>query len=110
MLAFSIGGHDNDPLVTTIGERILREPARWQGEYLFYRLYYDAVGLSRARPELWERYAPGLVELLVKAQQEDGAWPAPPGDSEAGHGSVYMISMAVLALAVDRHVLPAYQR
>ncbi len=110
MLCFAIGGHDADPLVTRIGERILREPAKWNGEWLFYRIYYDAVGLSRARPELWEKYSPGLVELLVKNQQDDGAWPSPPGNSEGNHGRVYLVSMAVLALSVDRHVLPAYQR
>jgi hypothetical protein len=36
--------------------------------------------------------------------------PGPPNDNERKHGLVYTTSMAVLALAVDRHVLPAYQR
>jgi hypothetical protein len=110
MLSFAIGGHEDDPLVTAIGQRIQREPARWEGQWFFYQVYYDAVGMSRARPELWAQYAPPLVDMLVQHQQEDGTWPGPPGNNEGGHGHVYMTSMAILALAVDRHVLPAYQR
>lgn len=110
MLCFAIGGHEDDPLVTAIGERIRREPLQWNGQWFFYQVYYDAIGMSRARPDLWASYAPALVDLLVQHQQEDGSWPSPPGNNEGGHGHVYMTAMAVLALAVDRHVLPAYQR
>lgn len=110
MLCYAMGGEEQDEVVTRIAEAVMRDPIRWSGEWFFYRAYYDAVGMSRARPRLWEKYSPVLCEVLVSNQRADGSWPGPPGDNESRHGDVYVTSMAVLALAVDRHLLPAYQR
>jgi hypothetical protein len=110
MFCFAIGGHDGDDAVTQIAKRIMQDPISWRGPWFFYRAYYDAVGMSRARPELWDQYSPRLTKVLVEGQKKDGSWATPPGDNEAGYGSVYLTSMCVLSLAVDRHVLPAYQR
>lgn len=110
MLCMAIGRAEGDPLVDAIARRIQKDPIEWRGPWFFYRVYYDAVGLSRARPELWEQYSSRVEDVLVKNQKADGSWPSPPGDNESGYGPVYVTSMAVLALAVDRHVLPAYQR
>lgn len=110
MLCFAIAGEEDSETVTRIAERIQRDPINWRGPWFFYRVYYDAVGMSRARPDLWEQYSERVEGILIKNQKDDGSWPSPPGDNEQGYGAVYMTSMAVLALAVDRHVLPAYQR
>jgi len=110
MLCFAIAGEAESETVTRIAERIQRDPIDWRGPWFFYRVYYDAVGMSRARPDLWEQYSERLEGILIKNQKDDGSWSSPPGDNERGHGAVYVTSMAVLALAVDRHVLPAYQR
>jgi hypothetical protein len=110
MLCYAIGREEDQSIVTAIGKRIMKDPISWRGPWFFYRAYYDAVGMSRARPELWEQYAPRLNKVLVDHQKEDGSWGSPPGDNESSNGAVYTTSMSVLALAVDRHVLPAYQR
>jgi hypothetical protein len=110
MLCFAVGGEEKDEIVTRIGERIQRDPVTWKGSWMFYRAYYDAVGMSRARPEMWKKYSKVLEKVLVNNQKKDGSWPTPPGNNEGRFGAVYMTSMAVLALTVDRHVLPAYQR
>lgn len=110
MLCFAIGREEDDKVVDRIAERIRNDPIQWKGTSFFYRIYYDAVGMSRARPDLWDEYSPILVKVLVDHQKEDGSWGAPPHDNEAKHGAVYLTSMCVLALSVDRHVLPAYQR
>jgi len=110
MLCFAIGREEDKDIVTRIGKRIMKDPISWRGPWFFYRAYYDAVGMSRARPALWEEYAPRLTKVLVDHQKKDGSWGSPPGDNESGHGTMYTTSMSVLALAVDRHVLPAYQR
>jgi len=68
-----------------------------------------AVGLARATPEIWAGYAPRLEDVLLRHQQEDGSWDS-PGPESGKAGQAYTTSMAVLALAVQRHVLPAYQR
>lgn len=110
LLSFSIGGAGDSPEVARIVDRVIRQPLAWQGPWLFYRSYYDAVALSRVAPEAWQLYAPVLDQVLVDHQAEDGSWPVPPGDNEAANGEVYRTAMAVLALAVGKHVLPAYQR
>jgi hypothetical protein len=110
MLCFAIGHQEDAKEVACIAARIQADPIAWQGAWLFYRAYYDAVGMNRAAPEQWEAYAPKLEQVLIEHQAADGSWPAPPGDDEGKHGPVFTTSMAVLALAVQRHVLPAYQR
>jgi len=110
MLSLAIGGQNDAPEVARIADRMHSDPIAWRGPWFFYRCYYDAVGLSRAAPQVWEGYAPTLETVLVDHQNQDGSWPTPPGDNEGGHGQVYRTALAVLALAVNRHVLPAYQR
>lgn len=94
--------------IATITGRITDEPIAWQGSFFFYRAYYDAVGMSRAAPVAWAAYGPRLERLLLEHQAADGSWPAPPGNDEAGNGPVYATSMALLALSVQRHLLPAH--
>ncbi len=110
MLCHAVGGQAKDEVVTTIGKRITGDPIAWKGPWFFYRAYYDAVGMSRARPEMWKKYSKVVEKVLVENQKKDGSWPTPPGNNEGKIGSTYKTCMAVLALTVDRHVLPAYQR
>jgi hypothetical protein len=110
LMCFAIGHHEDDPNCAHVAARIRSDPIQWQGGWMFYRAYYDAVGMSRSAPGEWEAYGPVLEQVLVSHQNPDGSWPSPPGDDEGGQGAVYMTSMAILALAVNRHVLPAYQR
>jgi hypothetical protein len=104
-------GHLQDaPELSRVVARILSDPISWQGQWFFYRVYYDAVGMSRAAPEQWDAYGKHIEKLLCEHQNQDGSWSNPPGGNEGDHGPVYMTSLALLALAVNRHVLPAYQR
>jgi hypothetical protein len=110
LISFAIGGQLDLPVVARIADRISSNPIGWQGPWFFYRSYYDAVGLSRGAPTTWDTYGATLEGVLIDHQAEDGSWPTPPGDNEGGHGVVYRSSMAVLALSVNKHLLPAYQR
>lgn len=110
LLSLMIGHLQDAPEIPRVVARIHGDPISWQGNWFFYRVYYDAVGMSRASPEQWDAYGKHIERLLVEHQGQDGAWPIPPGDNEGEQGPVYATSMAVLALAVNRHVLPAYQR
>ena len=47
--------------------------------------------------------------LIVWRKQADGSW-MPKHGSEHGAGKVYATSLAVLALTVEYHYLPIYQR
>ncbi len=110
LLALAIGGEDEDPLADMIAQRIVQQRLAWRGDHFFYRAYYESVGLSRARPDIWSEYGPHVRQLLVEHQRKNGTWASPPGSNEHVHGEIYITTMAVLALAVDRHLLPAYQR
>ena len=110
LLVLVIGRQEKRPVLHRIAERMQADPIAWSGDRFFYRAYYDAVGLSRAFPEQWDKYLPKYEAALLSHQLADGSFDV-AGDSEAsGAGSVYGTSMAVMALAVQRHVLPAYQR
>lgn len=110
LLCFAFARQDEQPAAKAVAERIRAHPAQWQGPFLFYRIYYDAIGLARVRPDLWATYRPGLERLLLSHQHEEGYWLSPPGDNESQVGRAYLTSMAVLTLAVERQVLPAHQR
>ena len=111
LLCLMLQGEDVPPEVARVVARMQEDPIRWErGQWLYYRVYYDAVGLSRAAPDSWRTYGSALESMLLERQQADGSWPTPPGSNEGGEGPEYRTAMAVLALAVDRYVLPAYQR
>jgi hypothetical protein len=110
LLSLMIGHLQDAPELKKVIARIQSDSISWQGGWFFYRVYYDAVGMSRAAPEQWEAYGKHIEKLLCEHQNQDGSWSNPPGGNEGDHGQVYMTSLALLALAVNRHVLPAYQR
>lgn len=110
LLVFVIGHQEKDPLLRKVADRMLADPIAWRGEHFYYRAYYDAVGLSRAFPDEWEKYLPKYETVLLPHQKEDGSFDTSVDGEAQGAGPTYTTSMAVMALAVERHVLPAYQR
>ncbi len=110
LLALAIGHQEKIPAVRKIADRIWADPIAWKGPHFYYRAYYDAVGISRALPDEWEKYLPKYEAVLLPHQLEDGSFDASVDDEARGAGPTYTTSMAVMALAVQRHVLPAYQR
>ena len=108
VLALDQGSAATPPEIALIAQRITDDPVPWGGSFFFYRVYYDAVGLSRAAPDTWAVVGPRQERLLLDHQAADGSWPAPPGDEEAAQGQVYTTSMALLALSVGRNLLPAH--
>ncbi|MGA2863494.1 MAG: prenyltransferase/squalene oxidase repeat-containing protein [Verrucomicrobiota bacterium] len=110
LLALVIGHQEKIPVVKKITDRLWADPIAWRGPHFYYRAYYEAVGLSRALPEEWEKYLPKYEAVLLPHQKEDGSFDTSVDDEAQGAGPTYTTSMAVMALAVQRHVLPAYQR
>ena len=110
LLALVIGHQEKIPVVKKITERIWADPIAWKGDHFYYRAYYDAVGISRALPDEWEKYLPKYEAVLLPHQKDDGSFDTSVDGEAQGGGPVYSTSMAVMALAVQRHVLPAYQR
>jgi hypothetical protein len=110
LLAFVIGHEEKLPVVKKIADRIWADPIAWQGNHFYYRAYYDAVGMSRALPDEWAKYLPKYESVLLAHQKEDGSFDTSVDGEAQDGGPIYTTSMAVMALAVQRHVLPAYQR
>jgi hypothetical protein len=110
LLALVIGHQEKIPVVKKITDRLWADPIGWKGPHFYYRAYYDAVGLSRALPDEWAKYLPKYEAVLLPHQKEDGSFDTSVDDEAQGAGPTYTTSMAVMALAVERHVLPAYQR
>jgi hypothetical protein len=110
LLAFVIGHQEKLPVVKKIAERIWADPIAWQGGHFYYRAYYDAVGMSRALPDEWVKYLPKYEAVLLPHQKEDGSFDTSVDGEAQDAGPIYTTSMAIMALAVQRHVLPAYQR
>jgi Squalene-hopene cyclase C-terminal domain/Prenyltransferase and squalene oxidase repeat len=110
LLALVIGHQEKSPLIKKIAEQIEADPIAWKGDHFYYRVYYDAVGISRALPQQWELYLPKYEAVLLPHQNPDGSFDSSVDSEAQGGGPVYATAMAVMALAVQRHVLPAYQR
>jgi Squalene-hopene cyclase C-terminal domain len=110
LLALVIGHQEKLPVVKKIADRIWADPIAWKGDHFYYRVYYDAVGISRALPDEWERYLPKYEAVLLPHQKDDGSFDTSVDGEAKDAGPIYTTSMAVMALAVERHVLPAYQR
>lgn len=110
LLCLSIEASPNDEQrINRIAHNIHKDPIPWKGPWFFYRSYYDAVGLSMADTELWQEYRKHLYKLLIAQQHKEGWWKTPPADNEGRFGKNYCTSLALLALCVDRHLLPAFQ-
>lgn len=107
LFALDLQAGERDVLRDRIVARMRAEPPVWSGPWFFYRIYYDATGLSRCEPALWAEWREPLTALLVANQGKDGSWPAPPGDNEREHGAAYATAMALLALTVDLRLLPS---
>ena len=110
LLALVIGHQEKLPVARKILDRIWADPIAWQGNHFYYRVYYDAVGMSRAFPDEWEKYLPKYEAVLLPHQNADGSFDTSVDGEAKDAGPIYTTSMAVMALAVERHVLPAYQR
>jgi hypothetical protein len=110
LLALVIGHQEKDPIVKKVADRIWADPIAWKGTHFYYRAYYDAVGISRALPEEWEKYLPNYEAVLLPHQLDDGSFDTSVDNEAKDAGPTYTTSMAVMALAVQRYVLPAYQR
>jgi hypothetical protein len=87
----------------------MRNPPKWPEEFFYYGVYYCSQGMFQMGDKYWEFYRPRLEARLLALQQDDGSWPMPTGGESRG-GIAYSTAMSVLALSVNYHYLPIYQR
>ncbi len=76
------------------------------GHYFFYYGHYYAVqAYYTAGGRRFETYFPRLRDLLIRAQQSNGAWPCHTGPGEA-----FSTAVATLILQIPYQYLPIFQR
>lgn len=88
-----------------------RNQLRSGDAHLYYGVYYVSQAMFQLGGNYWESYRPKLHRLLLRDVQPNpnGGWVGGSG-GEAGYGSSYSTSMAILALTVEYRYLPIYQR
>jgi hypothetical protein len=109
VLALEICGTHESPEAVAGAEYLLKHPPRWASSYFFYEVYYCPLALFQMGDRYFLTYYPKLVAILLEHQDKDGSWLSGDGNDRSG-GRVYCTAMAVLALAVEHHYLPIYQR
>ncbi len=81
LFALDLEAGPRDPLRDRIVARMLAEPTIWSGPWFFYRVYYDATGLSRCEPATWAAVRDPFFAMLVANQGKDATTNASMGRS-----------------------------
>lgn len=101
-------------------EKLLKEvaPPKWRrsGSFPLYRWYYQTQAMfqaERGRGRHWKEWNENLKQELLKAQQDDGSWPMPGGDTSfrvrnKTDLSIYSSSLCALMLQVYYRYLTSY--
>ena len=110
ILALELCGEHHSPEALAAGDYILKRGIKAAGKSLFYyAVYYCSQGMFQLGGRYWDQFWPQLAEAVLARQKADGSF-APGGGNESRAGSAYSTAMGVLALAVQYHYLPIYQR
>ncbi len=93
------------------GDWLLKNPPDGKPPFFYYGLYYSAQAMYQLGGKYWETWRPLSETILLRRQEPDGSWLAPPEDThEAQAGPAYTTALAILALTVEYRYLPVYQR
>jgi hypothetical protein len=108
LLAFQVCGYYDLPEVRGSADWLLgRDPD--PGKWFYYGCFYFAQGMHQMGGHYAEHARTLLPGVMLPLQQEDGSFRAIHA-KERDAGELYTTALAVLALAVDYHYLPIYQR
>ena len=109
MLCLEICAKHHTREALAAGDYLLKNPSKWPDEYFYYGVYYSAHGMYLVGGKYWESFRPHMETLLLGLQDYDGGWPAPT-NYERHAGRAYYTAMSVMALSVNDHYLPIYER
>jgi hypothetical protein len=110
-LSLQLLGAFDDPAVKDGLELILKTTYGPRIQHFYYFNYYAMQAMYQAGGEAWSQWHPVARRWLLENQNEDGSF---PGYAEqqynATEAATYSSAMALIALEVYMHYLPAYQR
>jgi prenyltransferase beta subunit len=109
MVALEVCGRHLCDEVQRGAEYLRDKPLHPREQYFYYGAYYCSVAFYLVGGDERTAARRALADVLLERQGTDGSWQAENGSEQAA-GKAYATSMAVLALAVDYHYLPIYQR
>ncbi len=109
IVALEICGRHLGREVQRASEFLREKPLHPREQYFYYGVYYCSVALDLMGGAERTAARRALGDLLLERQLADGSWQAENGSEQAA-GKLYATSMSVLALGVDYHYLPIYQR
>ncbi|MDZ4849030.1 MAG: prenyltransferase/squalene oxidase repeat-containing protein [Pirellulaceae bacterium] len=109
LLALQVCGRYESPMVISASDWLVANPPKWGDRFFFYGTYYYAQGMYQRAGTYAKTADEAVQKILLEKQQADGSWIAQGGE-EAGPGTVYSTSLAILSLSVKYHYLPIYQR
>lgn len=113
LLCLELTGRHRDEVTMGAGKYILDKMEKANGgfpdPFFYYGSYYVSQGMYQLGGDEWDRVAPVLYEVVLKAQAEDGSWNR-KGGHEDSQDPCYRTAMAILALSVTYKQLPIYQR
>lgn len=116
IVCLAMAGQHNTPMAQAAGNWLINHPYGEFGESygpwdkFFYSTYYCSQAMAQLGGKYWEKFYPPLVEVFLKIQQPDGAFPLEPRQGDAIFGQTYSTAVAVLALTPAYQLLPVYQR
>jgi len=67
-------------------------------------------GTAKADCLTWSKYRPTTYEFIMKSQGADGSWGSTPGSHWSHVGPVYVTSVYLAILQLEKGTLPIYQR
>ncbi len=116
VVALSLGGEHESEMAQLAGRWILKHSfdqynrsTHPQDRY-HYGAFYCSQAMFQLGGEYWFEFFPGLLDVLVKNQNQDGSWDAESNSNDNKYGNRYATALAVLALTPPYQILPIYQR
>jgi hypothetical protein len=105
VLALQLGGRRDSDAVARGLAYLWQMPAdeALSSRHFAYAQYYAVQAMYQAGEDHYQRWYPGIREILLRQQRDNGSW-------DGQHGAAYNTAMAILVLGVPYRYLPIYQR
>jgi hypothetical protein len=111
--ALELLGKHNTPQALNAGQALLnavqnQHDGGISSPFYYYSVYYCAQAANQLGDKYDDQINGYIRNALLKSQKESGAWQ--PATGEYWGTETYATAMAILALTVQNHYLPLYQR
>jgi hypothetical protein len=108
LLAMQVCGKYEHEQVASAAQYLREKKLNREEKWFYYGTYYYSIGMYQAAEddEQRELAAAQVWKELSESQNKDGSWTGKSQESD----QIYATSLAILALSVQYHYLPIYQR